>query len=427
MASALTSRGPSVAVVGAGLAGLALAQSLARARVDVQVYESDPSPYARRQGYRITIDEHGAAALRFCLPANLFEAVLATASRAADVGYFRFTNQNLGEIFTLAFKRDSSRGSGMIGQVDRATLRTIMLSGLEEKVHFAKAVTRIEQAADSVILRFADGDSTRASVAVGADGTRSIFRRQLLPDCPELDTGSRGVYGKTPLMKEGKSLLPQFFENSGVMAIASEPGHCFFFTTMRFKEAPQRVFARFVPGVQVPESDDYVMWAITFLKQDLPADFLELESEGLHRLALDAAREYHPALRRFVENAEVEYTIATTLSAATKPKRWRASRATLVGDAVHVMPPTGAHGGNTALRDAALLAQKLQNAATSGNFEHAIGAYQREMLDYAFCEVKRSVAMLRRGNVRNPLARFLMLRAIPWLRSFGRAPLQMDA
>ncbi len=98
-----------------------------------------------------------------------------------------------------------------------------------------------------------------------------------------------------------------------------------------------------------------------------------------------------------------------------------ASHVTLMGDAVHVMPPTGAHGGNTALRDAALLADRLQAAHRDGtSVQEAIGEYQRKMIAYAFREVENSVAMLRRNNVTNSLARFAMLRLVPWVRSLVR-------
>lgn len=182
---------PSVAIAGAGLAGLCLGQALMRAGVDVELYERDESPHARRQGYRLTIDEHGAAALKSCLPAHLFEAILATASSFGDVGYFRFTNQNLSEIFKLTFKRGPERvGQQMIGQVDRATLRTIMLSGLENRVHFGKAASRVESTPDGAILHFADEGSTRASLVVGADGIHSTLRGQL-PNSPVRDMPSR--------------------------------------------------------------------------------------------------------------------------------------------------------------------------------------------------------------------------------------------
>jgi len=42
-----------VAVAGAGLGGLCLAQGLARACVDVRVYERDAAPDVRRQRYRL--------------------------------------------------------------------------------------------------------------------------------------------------------------------------------------------------------------------------------------------------------------------------------------------------------------------------------------------------------------------------------------
>jgi len=40
----------SVAIAGAGLSGLCLAQYLMRAGIDVHVYERDLSPFVRKQG-----------------------------------------------------------------------------------------------------------------------------------------------------------------------------------------------------------------------------------------------------------------------------------------------------------------------------------------------------------------------------------------
>lgn len=413
----------SVAISGAGLAGLCLGQALLRSGIDVQIFERDSSPYVRRQGYRLTIDGHGAAALKFCLPPRLFEAVLATASSFDDVGYFRFTNQDLGEIFKITFKRSAE----MIGQVDRATLRTIMLSGLQDRVHFSKTASRVEVTQQDAILHFIDGASTHASLVVGADGIHSELRKQLLADCRVHDTGTRGIYGKTPLVVDGKLLVSQALEKSGVLAIGPRPGTAFFYTSMRFREVPADVFRRLLPDQEPPIGDDYIMWGILLPREDVLSDCEHLDGHSLHRLAMDSVRSYHPLLRRFVELADPTYTVAVAISAATRPSEWPASRATLIGDAVHVMPPTGAHGGNTALRDSACLAEELQEvAAGRQSVVEATGRYQAKMLDYAFKEVAHSVTMLNRSNMKNSAARFMILRAIPWLRSLGGTPLVTD-
>jgi 2-polyprenyl-6-methoxyphenol hydroxylase-like FAD-dependent oxidoreductase len=88
-----------------------------------------------------------------------------------------------------------------------------------------------------------------------------------------------------------------------------------------------------------------MMWAILCPKEQLPPDVRGLSGEALHNLALERARDFHPVLQRFVERADVDYTIAVQLLAATRPVTWPVSRTKLMGDAVHVMPPFGAHGG----------------------------------------------------------------------------------
>jgi 2-polyprenyl-6-methoxyphenol hydroxylase-like FAD-dependent oxidoreductase len=169
---------------------------------------------------------------------------------------------------------------------------------------------------------------------------------------------------------------------------------------------------------QPPIAEDYIVWAIGCPKNRLPHRASDLEPAALHQLALAAVRDFHPVLRRFVADADVRYTMLTPLAAATKPSAWPAPPITLMGDAVHVMPPTGAHGGNTALRDAALLADTLQGAVAAGTpVRDAIARYQSEMVAYAFKEVDASIRTLRRINASNPLFRFAMFRAMPWLRA----------
>lgn len=185
-------------------------------------------------------------------------------------------------------------------------------------------------------------------------------------------------------------------------------GRAFFFASMRFRERRRQYSGVSCHIKSAPVDGDSIMWAVLPKSEPLPADLTtDLDSESLHSLAITAARPYHPLLRRFVDFAEPAYTAAVKLSGATKPAAWHSSRATLVGDAVRVMPPRGGHGGNTALRDSTCLAQALRKV--DGGDEPWISPSMRikPAVDYSFREVTNSVAMLNHVNLTNAAARFI--------------------
>src|SRR6185437_15911971 len=68
-----------VAVVGAGIGGLCLAQGLRKAGLEVTVYERDQALDARGQGYRLHLD--AGPALRACLPPDLYDLCVATSGQ----------------------------------------------------------------------------------------------------------------------------------------------------------------------------------------------------------------------------------------------------------------------------------------------------------------------------------------------------------
>src|SRR3569833_634035 len=115
-----------IAVAGAGLSGLLLAQRLLRDGFDVHVYERDEAPLTRPQGYRNTGDADGLTALRTSLPAELYARVLATGG--APGGSFRFTNSRLRNAFRLSFAAADAAGR----QIARQVLRALLLTGLDE-------------------------------------------------------------------------------------------------------------------------------------------------------------------------------------------------------------------------------------------------------------------------------------------------------
>lgn len=406
------SSSPSIAIAGAGLGGLCLAQSLHKAGIDVHVYERDTDPFARRQGYRITVDRLGRAALRDSLPADLFDLVTAVAGEPG--GYFRFTNKDLRDAFKISFPPDPETG----GQMDRQTLRTILLRGIEDRVRFGMPAVGVEQSGDTAVLRFADGTTTRADVVVGADGVGSALRAAVLPNHEPVDTGMRALYGRTPLHVGDRVMMPAGLGKSGVLAIGDTPGHAVFFTAMRFPEPPATAFARLAADTTAPVHDDYVMWGLLFPAAEDPYPTGRATPDRLLDFAAGLAAGFHPAIQNMVAEAQPDYTVRVELKAGRRPNRWALSRVTLLGDAVHVMPPVGAHGGNTALRDAALLADQLQRAVAHGDpLDQAITAYQDRMVDYAFKAVDGACKQLDRLTNANPVQRWVLLRALPRLHS----------
>ena len=69
-----------VIIAGGGLGGLALAQGLHQAGISVAVYEKDPNPGFRNQGYRIRINSDGITALKAVLTPQAYEMFAATAA-----------------------------------------------------------------------------------------------------------------------------------------------------------------------------------------------------------------------------------------------------------------------------------------------------------------------------------------------------------
>ncbi|KAL1963597.1 hypothetical protein VTN77DRAFT_8042 [Rasamsonia byssochlamydoides] len=66
--------------------------------------------------------------------------------------------------------------------VDRGLLRKVLMKGLEGDISWGKTFQRYEVQDDKVTAYFEDGSSATGTLLVGADGSRSLVRKQYLPD-----------------------------------------------------------------------------------------------------------------------------------------------------------------------------------------------------------------------------------------------------
>ncbi|ANY71354.1 hypothetical protein BBD41_01450 [Paenibacillus ihbetae] len=205
------------------------------------------------------------------------------------------------------------------------------------------------------------------------------------------------IYGRTRLVHEkDRPLMPEVLKTSGIHAIGRS-GDGIFFTTMAFRESPHAAFSRMGVAQPPPLVDDYTMWAVLMPKERFQQYQTTSDPDLLFRVAQNISRNFHPVIQRLIQHADVDYTMRVTFKAGRKPSVWPNARVIFMGDAVHAMPLTGAHGGNTALRDARLLADKLETAMKQEeDFETAIADYYHEMSKYAFREVEASKTMMKR-------------------------------
>ncbi|UNO40796.1 FAD-dependent monooxygenase [Streptomyces sp. MST-110588] len=412
-----------VAVSGAGIGGLALAQGLRRRGVEVTVYESDGSALSRDQGFRLRIDAQGRAALADCLPARLHRLAEDTAGRpytsrglcfdhrltrlgahrpaaAPDGTDGRDNRDNLDDRKGRTDPNDPNDRAGLDDPgaasmvADRRVLRQILLTGLGDAVRFGHRVTGYRPAGEGVFLDFADGTAAAADVLVLADGINSRARRHLLPRAQVLDTGLRAVQGHMPLDAEALDWVPP--ELLGGSRPVLGPHRT---TLVVGAYQPRRPVAEAVaehaPGADIEAVRAYFKWTLVAPAGQFPYAGAGLSAAGplgLHAAATRMTKGWHPLLRRVLARSDRAATFALSIRAVPVPDAWPPGRVTALGDCVHAPTPVGGLGANTALRDAALLSGRLADARAGRlDVTGAIGLYEEEMRGYARAAVDGSL------------------------------------
>lgn len=370
-----------VLIAGGGIGGLCLAQGLRKAGISCAVYDSAPGIV--RAGYRLHMNGAGGRALQQCLPENLFELYMQTSRSTPRREVAVMLDPQGRELGTRAHIGPPNDPVRPHTAVNRRTLRQIMSVGLDDIVHFNHTVTGFEADEEQVRLLFEDGTSVTGDVLVAADGINSAVRRQLLPEVATIDTGIRGLYTTAPLTDDLATSLPEALSDG--FAIAVDPrGAMFAYGVYEPRRPVTEAVAELAPGADIDPVDPYLMVNLMILP-DSPfshetPDLWQATPEALHDMMRAGVRDWHPALAGLVDHVDPQtiFPIATRCLEPADP--WPTSRITLLGDAIHAMPPTFGAGANSALRDAASLTQALERSARGESpLLEATAEYEAEM------------------------------------------------
>jgi 2-polyprenyl-6-methoxyphenol hydroxylase-like FAD-dependent oxidoreductase len=387
-----------VAIVGAGLGGLCLAQGLRRVGVGVTVFERDASPESRGQGYRIRIDADGQDALRQTLPTELNVLFRQTCAAAVTTG--RFLDTDLHEIAgrpVETWRPSTTSENDDAAQADRTanrqTLRQILMSGIEPHLRFGKALQSIEQAAQGVGCRFGDGSTARADLLVAADGASSTIRRALLPGSEPHDTGDVNIYGKTIMTPEHAAAVGSVVTD-GISVVFDET-FVVVIDAIRFRAPLPRLAARFAPHCSLTPVDDYLYWSFFGARSSLglPAG----RPPDVHGHVMALTSRWHPDLRALFRLADPDVLAMRPVLRAPPLTIDHHGPIAFLGDAIHAMSPAGGLGANTALRDAARLTEHIAAvAAGHATLPEALAAYHDDMTKRA----DRAVTLSDEGSRR---------------------------
>jgi 2-polyprenyl-6-methoxyphenol hydroxylase-like FAD-dependent oxidoreductase len=170
-----------ILIIGAGVAGLTLAQGLRLRAVPFFIFERSPSTSNTKQGHRFRISADGQAALHSVLSPSLQDLLQRTTAERT-----RFAPRYI-DSRTLSFPpRETVDPAGSM-PVDRAWIRMLAMLDLGDALCFEKEFESYDTIDGVVQVRFTDGSIARGSILVGADGVKSRVRKQLQPDRKMLD------------------------------------------------------------------------------------------------------------------------------------------------------------------------------------------------------------------------------------------------
>ncbi|MBI1205349.1 MAG: NAD(P)-binding protein [Rhodopseudomonas sp.] len=329
-----------IAIVGAGMGGLAVAATLRQVGIEVAVYEQ--ASRFGRIGAGIQMMPNSMKVLRgIGVEDKLRQVAFAPYSHLNRVG-------DTGEIMRELPMPEALYGAPYLC-MHRADLHDALASVVpSDIIHLNKKLTGLEQNGGPVTLQFADGTTATADAVIGADGVHSVVRDIVVgPDAPvhKGRIAYRAVF-RADLMG-GFDIGPSRTKWWG------KDRHIVIYYTARDKSELYFV-------TSVPEDAGWM----TKESWSAKGDVNELR---------EAYAGFHQDVRN-VLNACPDCHKWAILEREPLPT-WSKGRVALLGDSAHPMTPYMAQGAATSIEDSAILARCLKDVGAA-DIEAAFKRYE---------------------------------------------------
>jgi 2-polyprenyl-6-methoxyphenol hydroxylase-like FAD-dependent oxidoreductase len=398
-----------ILVVGAGLGGLCLSHSLQRMGAEVSVFDRDASPWARPQGYRLHLDADAVAAIHAAVPNQLYRLFEATTMVPEPFTTIVDTSLAVQRRFISDGPAEpAGRPDRPIlhANVNRATLREILLTGLDDVIQWDEKLVHFDSDHHGVTATFASGRTERGDLLVGADGIHSAVRRLRLPQLQLQDTGVRAIYGRIPMSTAVDALPAQVLGD--VFTVAVDDRKVFFgLGPVAFPVAPDTASQQIYPAAGLRPQGDYVVSIVGGRSQFFGHDdttLRGLSSIDLQSVAGQVISGWPEAVNRLPSVGDPTSFFIVEMFTSIPAPIGHSLNVTVLGDAVHAMTPTLGRGANIAMRDARILVQHLKPVLDkNAHLSDALRAYEDDMTSYAFKVVRDSAAMGTRLMGQQPL------------------------
>jgi 2-polyprenyl-6-methoxyphenol hydroxylase-like FAD-dependent oxidoreductase len=331
-----------VAIIGGGVAGLALALNLKRRNIDCRVFET--APELKELGVGITLLPHATRELDAL---GLLPEIQSLAIENAESCFFNRFGQ-------LLYKEPRGKFAGYAypelgihrGRLHMALYRAALAALGAERIVTNRHCIAIEQSDSGVSVKLRETstgkmlDAITAEVAIGCDGINSAVRKQFYPDEQVAFAGIntwRGVTRRKPILT-GRSYMRIGSIRTGKIVV---------YPIIDDIDAEGNQLINWMAEIQTNnvEKND---WNKTGKREDFLPIYQDWKFDWLDVGAL-------------IRDADtiLEYPMVDK----DPIPRWTFGRITFAGDAAHPMYPRGSNGAAQGLIDARTLADLLARQA----------------------------------------------------------------